>query len=84
MFLLLKACLGISIQAHQPQITVAQNFLPLSLKEVTIKNLQIADATLSLSIRRSPEGAEVIVSPQHGEIKVASAEGVEVVTSHSR
>jgi glycogen debranching enzyme len=71
-FLILEACLGISIDGGQAQIVFAHACLPESLERVRITNLWIGDASVDLSIQRFGESIDVTVSRKQGEIDVVS------------
>jgi glycogen debranching enzyme len=69
-FLLLEACLGISIEGPRRQIAFAHAYLPESLHGVTITNLWVGDASLDLSIQRFGESVDVSVSRKQGQVDV--------------
>ena len=58
-FLLLQACLGLSIDASASRVTFAAPLLPPFLDEVHIKNLRVGQATLNLGIDRMFRGLGV-------------------------
>jgi glycogen debranching enzyme len=69
-FLLLRACLGMSVRAAERQVCFANPLLPPGLDEVRIENLTIADASVNLLLRRYKEGAAVEILRKQGEIEI--------------
>jgi glycogen debranching enzyme len=69
-FLLLEACLGISIEAQHGQISFAHSYLPESLHRVSITNLWVGSASVDLSIQRFGDSVDVSVSRKQGEVDV--------------
>jgi glycogen debranching enzyme len=55
-FLLLKACLGLSVSAPEQRLTFSKPILPRFLKQVTIRGLNVADARADLLLTRHDEG----------------------------
>ena len=58
-FLMLQACLGVSIDAIASQITFASPLLPPFLDEIHIKDLSVGQGSLDLVIDRSFQGIGV-------------------------
>jgi glycogen debranching enzyme len=69
-YLLLQACLGMSVRAKERQIRFTNPTLPESLREVRIKNLRVADATVDLMIRRDGHTATVEALQKSGRIEI--------------
>jgi glycogen debranching enzyme len=69
-FLLLRACLGMSVRAPERQICFAHPLLPINLDEVRILNLRVVDATVDLLMRRHEDGVAVEVLRRRGEIEI--------------
>ena len=69
-FLLLRACLGMSVRAPERQICFAHPLLPLNLGEVRIENLRVVDATVDLRIHRHEDGMALEVLRRRGEIEI--------------
>jgi glycogen debranching enzyme len=66
-FLMLQACLGMSIHAAQGKIVFCDPMLPSFLQEITVTNLRINDQQLVLQIRRGKEGIDaVLLTPASG------------------
>jgi glycogen debranching enzyme len=55
-FLLLKACLGLSVSASERRLTFAKPILPRFLQQVTIRGLKVADGRADLLLTRHDEG----------------------------
>jgi glycogen debranching enzyme len=69
-YLLLRACLGISVRAQDRQIRFSKPGLPPSLQEVRIENLRVRDAELDLLIQRVKDGVALEVLRKKGEIEI--------------
>jgi glycogen debranching enzyme len=55
-FLLLEACLGLSVSASDRRLTFSKPVLPRFLQQVTIRGLKVADARADLLLTRHDEG----------------------------
>ncbi len=71
-FLLLQACLGLSIQGKEGEIRFSKPFLPEFLPAIQIKNLRIGKASVDLAITRAREDVTVNV--------LRKDEGLDIVT----
>jgi len=69
-FLLLQACLGITIQAQDLIIQFSTPLLPDFLQEITITNLKIGRASVDLSLRRYVHGVGVDLVRREGAIDI--------------
>ena len=69
-YLLLQACLGLSVHAKQRQIRFVSPTLPENLEEVRIDNLTILDATADLLVRRSGRVVSVEVLQKTGKVEI--------------
>jgi glycogen debranching enzyme len=69
-YLLLRACLGISARARNRQICFSKPTLPSSLREVRIENLRMADAEVDLLIQRSKDGIALEILRKQGEVEI--------------
>ena len=69
-FLLLKACLGLSIDAPRRTITLHNPVLPESVEAISLGPLQIGDAAAELVFERHEHGVDVNVLRKHGEVEV--------------
>jgi glycogen debranching enzyme len=63
-FLMLQACLGLSIDAARREVRVLRPFLPHGIDTLSVDRLEVAGATVNLVFQRL-DGATV-VSPGHG------------------
>ena len=69
-FLLLQACLGLTIRASEAAIYFFYPHLPKSLEEVSIRGLSVGQSSIDLEIHRSPEGVTLNPADQAGDVKV--------------
>lgn len=72
-FMLLRACLGMTVRAPERQICFSHPVLPMSLDEVRIQNLKVVDATVDLLMRRHEDGVTVEVLRRRGEIEIVES-----------
>ncbi len=59
-FLLLQACLGLSIDASRSRVTFAAPLLPPFIEEIQVKNLTVGQGSLDLEIDRDFRGIGVV------------------------
>ncbi|MEZ4601092.1 MAG: amylo-alpha-1,6-glucosidase [Syntrophotaleaceae bacterium] len=71
-FLLLQACLGLTIDARTSQIRFWHPVLPPFLDEVVIRNLKIREASVDLSITRHPTDVGINVLQRDPGIEVVA------------
>jgi glycogen debranching enzyme len=69
-FMMLQACLGISVTAVKPEIRLARPHLPASLNELNISNIQVGSASADLVLRRNKSGIEMEILRRHGDIEI--------------
>ncbi len=69
-FMLLQACLGLTIDAHSSEVRFDNPALPEWVPELRIENLQIGDGSVDLLIERHPHDVGVTVLRRDGRIKV--------------
>jgi glycogen debranching enzyme len=69
-YLLLRACLGMSLRAFEHQICFSSPLLPEGLDEVKIENLQLVDASVDLLVRRYKDGAAVEILRKQGPVEI--------------
>ncbi len=55
-FLLVEACLGLSVSASERRLTFSKPILPRFLQQVTIRRLQVGDGRADLLLTRHDEG----------------------------
>jgi glycogen debranching enzyme len=69
-FLLLKATIGLSIDASAHRVVLRRPVLPEFLDRVRIYNLAVGDAALDLCLFRSGDSVAVTVERRTGNIEV--------------
>jgi glycogen debranching enzyme len=69
-FLLLQACLGLTIQAHDSAIQFSTPLLPDFLQEIWITNLKIGPAAVDLSLQRYAHDVGVDLVRREGPIDI--------------
>jgi glycogen debranching enzyme len=69
-FMLLQACLGMSIDTPAREVRFENPTLPEWLPEVRIANLRVADATADLLLERHPHDVGVTVLKREGRLRV--------------
>ena len=69
-FMLLQACLGISIDAKRRRVIFDRPFLPQGIPQLTINDLRIEDCRISVFLERDSGAVEIKVTEKHGEIAV--------------
>jgi glycogen debranching enzyme len=71
-FLLLKAVLGLFVEAHERRVRFAYPTLPPFLDEVTLENLRVGDATIDLELHRYPDDVGINVVRRDGVVEIVS------------
>jgi glycogen debranching enzyme len=69
-FLLLQACLGLTIRASEATIYLFYPRLPESLHKVSIRGLRVGQSSIDLEIHRSREGVIINPTDRAGGLKV--------------
>ena len=69
-FLLLQACLGLSVLGLERRLVFSGPVLPEFLEQVTIRNLRIGEACVDLSLTRDKEDVRVDVLRKQGDLKI--------------
>ncbi len=69
-FLILQACLGLSISAAESRVYLHYPQLPLSIERVRLRNLDVAGATVDLELVRRGEVISVGVERREGEVEI--------------
>ena len=72
-YLLLRACLGLTIRAREQQIQFQNPYLPPNLDEVRIRNLRVRDSTVNLLVKRHAYGIGVDVLEKTGNVEVVKS-----------
>jgi glycogen debranching enzyme len=71
-FLVLQACLGLSISAKESRIYLQHAALPEALPEVRIRNLKVGTASADLTFRRHEDTVGVQVLRRTGDLEIVS------------
>lgn len=71
-FMLLRACLGLEIDASAGQVRLSYPTLPPFLNEVRIEGLRCGTASLDLTLHRYPDDVAVNVSRREGDVEVVT------------
>jgi glycogen debranching enzyme len=71
-FMVLQACLGLSIEAKQSRIYLCHTALPEALRQVEIRNLKVGSASLDLALERYPSSVGVNILRRTGDVKILS------------
>src|SRR5262249_55845886 len=69
-FVLLQACLGLSLRASEPRICFSYPLLPPFLREVRIRNLQVGRASVDLLLLRHQHDVGINVIRREGEVEI--------------
>ena len=68
-FLLLQACLGLSVEAHERRVRCGWPILPVAIDEVRIRNLVVARGQVDLTFRRSGDDVSMSIARREGEVE---------------
>ena len=80
-FLLVQACLGVSIQGAQNRILFDSPYLPQGIPQLWIKGLGCGRGSVDVLVERRNDAVEVEVVDQQGEVEVVttpSADALEI------
>jgi glycogen debranching enzyme len=69
-FLLLQACLGLSLDAEGRRITFEDPFLPESISKLWIKHLRLGDGSVDVLLERNDYLVMVQTTENHGDVEV--------------
>lgn len=69
-FLLLQACLGLTVQAQNSTIQLSNPLLPDFLQEIRITNLKVGQASVDLLLHRYPHDVGVDLVRRQGAIDI--------------
>lgn len=72
-YMLLEACLGISVSGVRRQVVFDKPYLPEELPDLCIRSWKIGSATLDLELTRQNGGVETKVLNKHGDIEILSS-----------
>jgi glycogen debranching enzyme len=71
-FMVLQACLGLSISAKESRIYLRHAALPESLERIRIRGLQVGNASVDLALERHAQSVGVDILHRSGKIEVVS------------
>ena len=71
-YMLLAACLGLTVDAESQQVVLARALLPTALEWLRISNLAVGDATVDLLLTRHPHDIGVTVLRRRGDVEIAA------------
>jgi len=69
-FMLLAACLGLSIDAVNRRLILEQPYLPSSISHLWVRKLKVQSASVDLYLERKGDSVGVEIREQRGEIEV--------------
>ncbi len=69
-FMLLQACLGLTIQAHETTICFSSPVLPAFLEKVQIKNLRIGKSSVDLTLQRHDHDVGINLERREGHVEI--------------
>lgn len=69
-YLLLRACLGLSVDASAGELRFVHPTLPPFLQEVRLSSVRIGKASVDLTIHRYPEDVAVRITRRDGDVEV--------------
>jgi len=69
-FMLLQACLGITVDAKNRRVILDRPFLPQGIPQLSVRDLRIEDCRLSLFMERESGPVRIQVVEKHGEVDV--------------
>jgi glycogen debranching enzyme len=69
-FMLLEACLGLSVDARRAEVRLVRPALPEILPSVTLRNLRVGPASLDLHFHRRARDVEVDVLSRRGDVEI--------------
>ncbi len=69
-FMLLQSCLGIWVDSRDRKLVFERPHLPGGIRHLTIRELQIGDATVSLALERYERGVRVELIEKQGNVRI--------------
>jgi glycogen debranching enzyme len=69
-FMLLQACLGITVDAGHRRIIFDRPYLPQGIPQLSVRDLRIEDSRISLFMERDTGPVRIQVVEKHGEVDV--------------
>ncbi|MBV8476481.1 MAG: amylo-alpha-1,6-glucosidase, partial [Acidobacteria bacterium] len=71
-FLVLQACLGLSIHAKESRIYLHHSALPEAIPQVRVRNLKIGNASVDLDFERHAESVGVNILRRNGDVEIVA------------
>jgi glycogen debranching enzyme len=72
-YMLLQACLGLSVRGPERQICFTRPSLPSNLTEVRVQNLRVGDATVDFLIHRDEDVVKVDILRKAGNVEIVES-----------
>jgi glycogen debranching enzyme len=72
-YMLIEACLGLSVRAPERQICFTKPRLPSNLNQIRIQNLRVADASADFLIRRDGATVKVEILRKTGSVEIVES-----------
>lgn len=72
-YMLLQACLGLSVRGPERQICFTKPSLPSNLTEVRVENLRVGDATADFLVRRDGHAVIVEILRKAGNVEIVES-----------
>jgi glycogen debranching enzyme len=69
-FMMLEACLGMTVDAERGEVRIDQPALPEGIDWLEVRNLRVGDGTVSITFRRV--GEKVVPSTDSGNVRVVA------------
>jgi len=69
-FMLLEACLGMSIDAPNKRIILEQPFLPPVISQLWVRRLEVGSASVDLHFERKDHAVRVEIMEKRGDVEV--------------
>jgi glycogen debranching enzyme len=71
-YMLIQACLGLSIDAAAKQVRFAHPVLPSRVDEIQIRRLRINDAHVDFAVRRSDKDTRIEILKNSGDVEIVA------------
>ena len=68
-FLLLQACLGLTVEAQECRVRCSWPILPATIDEVRIRNLAVGKGQVDLTFRRDDHDVSMSIARREGEVE---------------
>jgi glycogen debranching enzyme len=69
-FMLLQACMGLSIHGSPAQISFSYPLLPPFLQEIRLKNLQVGQGAVDLLLQRHGDDVSISIDRREGNVEI--------------